>query len=330
MELEPVRPSGQFAVQLNVVKVGRLTAGYLRLGEPVRIRTVETKNYHIDLPLCGQALVRSGLRDPVYSTPDTASVFLPGLPAHLDWGGLCAQVCLMLPGEVLQVEVERLLGHPVRRPLDFASALDLMSLPGRSLLRTLRFIDRESRNSGGLLDHPLTEQHLEQALLDSVLLAVPHNYSDALSQRGPRATRRSITRAIELLRSSPQRTWTVGSLAAEVSVSVRSVQEVFRSTIGVSPMKYLREVRLERAHHELASTEPGSVMVSEVAAHWGFTHLGRFAGEYRSRYLESPSQTLRSDPRRLFDTDETQARHRAMHVLPGLVPDIRPTEIADP
>ncbi len=301
VELEPARRSKRFPVQLNVVTVGRLTAGFLRFEEPVRIRTVEPENYHIDVPLSGRALVRSGRRDPVYSTPDTAGVFMPGLPADLDWADHCAQVCLMLPRETLQREVEHLVGHPVLRRLDFGPALDLMSLPGRALLRTLRLIDRESRIRGGLLDHPLTSQHLEQALLDNVLLSVPHNFSDELVEPVAQSGRRSLARAMDLLQSDPHRAWTVTTLAAQVSVSVRSIQQSFRSSIGVSPMTYLREVRLERAHAELAAAEPGTLMVSEVATRWGFTHLGRFALEYRARYLESPSQTLRSNRRRGLD-----------------------------
>jgi AraC-like DNA-binding protein len=35
------------------------------------------------------------------------------------------------------------------------------------------------------------------------------------------------------------------------------------------------------------------VSVAEVAARWGFSHLGRFAAAYRKRYGESPSHTLR-------------------------------------
>jgi transcriptional regulator GlxA family with amidase domain len=167
-------------------------------------------------------------------------------------------------------------------------------------------IDQESRISGGLLGHPLTSQHLEQALVESLLLGVSHNFSEALAEPCAPAGRRTLARAMELLRSHPDRTWTVGSLAAEVSVSVRSLQQVFRSTVGVSPMTYLREVRLERAYGELVVAEPGTVMVSEVAAHWGFTHLGRFAGEYRARYLESPSHTLRSSRRRGHATDGAQ------------------------
>ncbi|MFP5456117.1 MAG: helix-turn-helix domain-containing protein, partial [Alphaproteobacteria bacterium] len=33
--------------------------------------------------------------------------------------------------------------------------------------------------------------------------------------------------------------------------------------------------------------------VSELALEWGFTHLGRFSAEYRRRFQELPSETLR-------------------------------------
>ena len=45
---------------------------------------------------------------------------------------------------------------------------------------------------------------------------------------------------------------------------------------------------------ELTRADPWQVTVSEVAYRWGFTHLGRFAGAYRERFGETPSQTLRS------------------------------------
>jgi AraC-like DNA-binding protein len=48
-------------------------------------------------------------------------------------------------------------------------------------------------------------------------------------------------------------------------------------------------------HRDLQNAEPGhGTSVAAVAARWGFTHLGRFAIEYRRRFGSYPSQTLRS------------------------------------
>ncbi|MCW2492275.1 MAG: virF [Frankiales bacterium] len=59
-------------------------------------------------------------------------------------------------------------------------------------------------------------------------------------------------------------------------------------------MTYLGDLRLERAHHQLAAAEAGSATATGVATRWGFTHLGRFARAYRAMVLGSPSDTLRS------------------------------------
>ena len=50
---------------------------------------------------------------------------------------------------------------------------------------------------------------------------------------------------------------------------------------------------MEHAHRDLQTAIPGGAGAAALAARWGFTHLGRFAVEYRRRYGSSPSQTLR-------------------------------------
>lgn len=64
----------------------------------------------------------------------------------------------------------------------------------------------------------------------------------------------------------------------------------------MSPMTYLQDVRLARAHAALVEAEPGEVTTTEVAYRWGFTHLGRFAAGYRKKYGVAPSQTLHRSP----------------------------------
>ncbi len=59
-------------------------------------------------------------------------------------------------------------------------------------------------------------------------------------------------------------------------------------------MAYLRDLRLDAVHEELALAEPGSVTITEVAARWGVLHLGRFAATYRRKFEELPSDTLKS------------------------------------
>src|SRR5207253_1736784 len=103
--------------------------------------------------------------------------------------------------------------------------------------------------------------------------------SEALNADKPPARSRAVQQAIELMRSHPARPWSSADLARGAAVSVRSLQEAFRRSVGMPPMAYLREIRLERARQEF-STATEATTVTEVAGHWGFVHFGRFAAAY--------------------------------------------------
>lgn len=287
----PVR-APSLDVRLNVMKIGRITAGYLRFGDAMRIRTTEATNYHLDIPTAGSAAMRSGSEPPVYTTPSTGAVFMPGRPADLDCDPDCAQICLMFPTEELHAELENLLGQPPTRPLEFARPMDLTTPTGATFIQTLRVIDQASAPGNPLLEHPLAALRLEQMLLHTLILAQPNNYSAALEQPAKTAGPTPIAQAIELIRTRPGHPWTVAALAAEVAVSVRSLQAGFARSVGQTPMRYLRQVRLERVHDELTQAEPGATTITQTATRWGFTHLGRFAIEYRKTFGEPPSASL--------------------------------------
>ena len=102
-----------------------------------------------------------------------------------------------------------------------------------------------------------------------------------------------IRSAVETIHARAHEPLTVSEIARTADLSVRGLQESFQRTLDRTPMQYLREVRLRRAHDDLLRAEPASVSVADVAARWGFTHMGRFSGEYLRRFGEYPKQTLR-------------------------------------
>jgi AraC-like DNA-binding protein len=62
----------------------------------------------------------------------------------------------------------------------------------------------------------------------------------------------------------------------------------------MSPMAYLRVVRLGRAHRDLHSADADRITVTCIAHRWGFTHLGRFAAAHKEMFGETPLQALRA------------------------------------
>ncbi|MEV0053190.1 helix-turn-helix transcriptional regulator [Saccharopolyspora shandongensis] len=132
---------------------------------------------------------------------------------------------------------------------------------------------------------------MERSLLTGLLIAQQHNYTDELSRAQPPARPRTVRRVVDLIQAHPDRQYTLGELARVAGVSARRLQESFHEHVGVPPITYLRDTRLERIHAELRA---GADSVSDVAHRWGFTHLGRFASSYRKRFGVHPSQTLRN------------------------------------
>ncbi|ANZ40367.1 hypothetical protein BBK82_34440 [Lentzea guizhouensis] len=70
------------------------------------------------------------------------------------------------------------------------------------------------------------------------------------------------------------------------------MQLAFRRHLDLTPMAYLRQVRLGRAHEDLLA---GGGPVTSVAHRWGYAHAGRFAVDYRRAYGVPPSETLRKN-----------------------------------
>lgn len=294
VDFPSARTSTIVDLKLNALRVGRLTCGYMSFHDAVSIETAEAENYHVDIPTGGRAMMRAGLGSPVYGSDMTAGIFMPGRPVDIDCEEGFAQLSLMIPRDLLQLEIENLLGDELASPLEFKEELDLTTPGARSMMQALRMIDDASGQNGGALTHPLAVQRLEQVLVHSLLFAQRHNHSLALSEPSPAPGVRPVSRAIELMRGDPAHPWTVAELAAAVSLSVRSLQEGFRRSLDTTPTVYLRHLRLEKAHDELTLAAPGTVSVTEVAARWGFVHLGRFAASYRRAFSEHPSDTLRS------------------------------------
>jgi len=72
----------------------------------------------------------------------------------------------------------------------------------------------------------------------------------------------------------------------------RSLTNAFQAVTGLSPVDYLRRVRLSGAHHALLLANKDNAKVTDVATAWGFWHMGHFTYHYRKMFGETPSQTL--------------------------------------
>ena len=290
--LDLSRGSARLGMEVAGLRLGALTVGRLSYGRGVRLRTADAENFHVNIPLRGRVRSRSGTSEPVTTGLGEGLVFSPEAPAEMSWSDDSEQLCLMIPRACLEAELEQLLGRSLRGRLVFDFAADLQSPLGRRWRTVLDLLVDELDHPTDVGRNPRMGRHVEGLVMDGLLLGQPHNNSDDAIGGGPVRVGAAIKHAADLLEERPSEPWTTVRLATEVHLSVRALQEGFRRDLDTTPMTYLRQVRLRRAHESLREADPDTATVGAIAGGLGILHLGRFAAAYRNAFGEAPSDTL--------------------------------------
>ena len=119
------------------------------------------------------------------------------------------------------------------------------------------------------------------------------------SRRETSARRRALNRAVTFLREADIASVGVGDLCQATAVAYRTLEYGFREGLGVTPLRFLRLLRLHAARRALATAHAESTTVADVADRLGLQHHSRFAAEYAALFGEIPSATLARPPLRV-------------------------------
>jgi len=87
-------------------------------------------------------------------------------------------------------------------------------------------------------------------------------------------------------------TLTLFDLSAVARMRSRSLINAFEAVTGFSPMQYLKRLRLSGVNRALRRADKRRTRIIDVAADWGFWHMGHFTNDYRAMFGQTPSQTL--------------------------------------
>ena len=138
----------------------------------------------------------------------------------------------------------------------------------------------------------LVRDRLFDMAVRAVLCTFP--LGEPSAPHGELATPQAVARATAYIDAHVAEHVTLADIAGAARLSVRGVQHAFRRDLGITPLAYLRDRRLDAARVELIASDPATTSVAAVARTWGFAHLSRFAQAYRERFGEYPSATIRS------------------------------------
>jgi AraC family ethanolamine operon transcriptional activator len=133
----------------------------------------------------------------------------------------------------------------------------------------------------------LTDQMLA-ALADygSKRTDTEHRTRDARVQQ-----RIAVERAREYIRGKLAEPLPLSELCRHAHVQARSLESGFREITGLSPIAYVKSLRLNAVHRHLSRTDSAQHSISEIALDHGFWHLSQFAADYRKFFGETPTST---------------------------------------
>lgn len=226
--------------------------------------------------------------------PGDASFFAPGTPLDFDFHDIGFQLLALPPGQLEQVAEEVTDVPAARVRLDGDEPVSAAA--HQRWVDTFAYIRRTLDRSVTSPTSPSLTHQLARLLAVTALETFPNTTMGRHLDAGPgRVAPAATRRAAAYVEAHAHEPVQLAEMAAAAGTSPRALQYGFRRHLGATPMGYLRQVRLQRAHRELQAADPTSgVTVAAVAARWGFATPGRFTTAYRAAYGQPPSQTLRS------------------------------------
>jgi AraC-like DNA-binding protein len=213
-----------------------------------------------------------------------------GSPDEIDQLVLSADtelVNLRIDEEDMRAACRGLLGEDCAADLCFQGRAAAGTQPVETFMRVVRHLANTPR-----FDHPGARRHaasVRDAVLYELLLGWPNTAAEANAAKP--ALPQSTHRARDYIHAHAADAPSVTQVAAAAGIGVRALGLGFEKHFGVSPSRYLLQVRLDAVRARLRSAGPGDT-VTRAAFEWGFTNLGEFAARYRERFGESPRETL--------------------------------------
>jgi len=246
--------------------------------------------YYVKLVLTGDCELTAG-EDVTTIREGEAAAVNPFGALTVRWSGPCEQVMIRMDRNALEQTVAEELDIEISDPIRFfpVAITTELSRPISALVDLLR---RDADGADVFGTWRLGRQ-FERLVHLAALQCFPNNYSELLRRATSMIAPRYVRKAEEYLRNHVREEVTIDDLAKVTCVSTRSLFYGFRRWRDTTPMAYLKKLRLDIARDALRSAARSGLSVTDIATSVGFFHLSRFSSEYKARFGEPPSVTLR-------------------------------------
>jgi len=156
----------------------------------------------------------------------------------------------------------------------------------REILKSLAMVATQEGDEGLERWHKVFNIDLPRSVLSIVA-----GESSQAKLTIPKFRAATLHRAVEVLSSYEQMPDSVKALCKISGTSWATLQRAFKNEFQVTPKAYMKSRRLAAVQTELIR-QGSTAVISDIANHWGFWHMGGFASDYKKQFGELPSQTL--------------------------------------
>lgn len=242
------------------------------------------KSYHLQMVSEGSGAVRYKRKE-IELKPGMAMIVPPNVEAEFYYSPNCTKLLLKIPDELMRRSCLMEFGHTPRSGVEFEQmALNLGA--NSTFLKIIELIYLESQGRGGLLMPSFDPLKM---FFGARLLELFPNNLDRPS--GDRINEEFFSIVDGYIESHIFDDIRPDQLAAYCQITQRTLYNRFCVGKGLAPSAYIKQKKMMHVHKLIMGG--GERSVTKIALNLGFSHLGRFAADYKRMFGVLPSSALR-------------------------------------
>jgi len=156
-----------------------------------------------------------------------------------------------------------------------------------AILRKLSALLRESHIHRDMEDSPVLQA--QNRVVDSLLVMLGAANIEASAFKCRQRRHRIVAKAREYLFEHRDRAVSIPELCDHAHVSRRTLQYAFEDVLGMSPVVYLRRLRLNGIRRTLLENVADTRCIGGIAADWGIDNFSQFSSDFKKLFGKSPS-----------------------------------------
>lgn len=291
IDIEPSDTHKPFRSLVYGVELPRISICYLRFEGGATAGPAQALDFHT-LQLNPTGTVAYDTDDGIAAGSASKGVILSaGQTVQNSHSADNGNLALIVKDEVLRDYQSMWFGKTQNQSLKFKLNFDPEAPRIASFLSFANQFVQELNRPGGILEIPAAVASFENALLTSMLFSFEHQFSEKLNAEVATASFKQVRNIEDYIESHANQAIDIATLAKVSGLSGATIHRTFRKHRDYTPMQFLKQTRMRLVNQRLLKA-CSSDSVTRIAMECGFTHLGRFAAEYRHQFNEDPSHTL--------------------------------------